>query len=74
MAVPFGHSLPTLQQRKEGITMLQAYLDDIRSDLFSGEIVPCDYDRLVRTVLRSALDSQCITYTEWSRLYYEYIG
>lgn len=54
--------------------MLQAYLDDIRSDLFSGEILPYDYDRLVRTVLRSALDSQCITYTEWSQLYYEYIG
>ena len=54
--------------------MLRNFLTNVRQDLFDGKISLYDYTKLVQHTLGAALDSRRITYSEWSRLYYEFIG
>lgn len=54
--------------------MFTEYLKAIRRDLFDGKMSLYEYDKLVKNTLVSALNSKQITYTEWARLYYEFIG
>lgn len=53
---------------------MSEYLSALRRDLFDGKLSSYEYDCIVKSTLRDALNTQSITYPEWSHLYYEFIG
>ena len=53
---------------------LKDYLNALRRSLFDGELFLCDYEHEVKSLLQDARKAGSIDYSQWSRLYYEYIG
>ena len=53
---------------------MREFLANIRRDLFDGKLSLYEYTTTVRSILGSARDASQLTYSEWSRLYYEFIG